>query len=131
MSYRYEPFQRMTATQLANMLKSGGTPVIIDVRDEDFAGGHIRSAENIPVDNFQDDDDVDELVRKYQDTSRLVFHCMLSQVRGPFCAKRFLSRMAVTLDGAEKVPAVYVLTGGYENFAEVRSIQHGSTWDVY
>lgn len=116
-------FERITAPQLAEMLRSPTTPQprIIDVRDSDFAGGHIRSAVNLPEDNFIADDDVDALVRKYKDESMIVFHCMLSQVRGPSCARRFISRMAVVLEDAEKKPDVRVLTGGFRNFYTVRA----------
>lgn len=119
MSVRY--FERITATQLAEMLRSPSAPrpLIIDVRDSDFAGGHIRSAVNLPEDNFISDDDVDAIVTKYKDEEMIVFHCMLSQVRGPSCARRFLNRMIVVLADQEKKLDVRVLTGGYQNFLSV------------
>lgn len=119
MSVRY--FERITATQLAETLRSPSAPrpLIIDVRDSDFAGGHIRSAVNLPEDNFISDDDVDAIVTKYKDEEMIVFHCMLSQVRGPSCARRFLNRMIVVLADQEEKPDVRVLTGGYQNFSSV------------
>lgn len=116
------PFERISPAELAEALRApSGTarPLVIDVRDEDFAGGHIRSAVNLPEENFVEDDDVDAIVRRHQDEELIVFHCMFSQVRGPSCAKRFLSRMAVVLADAEKKPDVRVLTGGYQTFANV------------
>uniref|UniRef100_A0AAV1VLB1 protein-tyrosine-phosphatase n=1 Tax=Peronospora matthiolae TaxID=2874970 RepID=A0AAV1VLB1_9STRA len=94
-------------------------PVIIDVRDTDYVGGHIRSAVNIPEDSFMDDDDVDALVAKYKDEDAVVFHCMMSQVRGPSCAKRFKARMEVVLEGAAHKPRVLILHGGYERFGSM------------
>ena len=103
---------------LRNPHASGKRHVIIDVRDTDFAGGHIRSAVNIPEDNFMDDDDVDALVDKYKEEDIIIFHCMKSQVRGPSCAKRLKARMEVLLEHKHK-PQVLILHGGYERFRSV------------
>lgn len=125
MSFVQPPqFERLSPSDLAATLRDDSPtappkPLIIDVRDEDFAEGHIRSAINVPEEDFEDDDDVDALVNKYKDEERIVFHCMMSQVRGPKCARRFLSRMEVVLDGAEKKPHVEVLQGGFQLFERV------------
>jgi hypothetical protein len=127
MSFERPPqFVRLQPSELAMVLRdespsAAAKPLIIDVRGEDFEGGHIRSAVNVPEDDFEDDDDVDALVTKYKDQERIVFHCMMSQVRGPKCARRFLSRMAVVLDGQEHQPRVEVLTGGFQLFERVRT----------
>lgn len=117
-------FERISAMELAEALRAptARRPLIIDVRDTDFAGGHIRSAVNLPEDSFMEDDDVDALVEKYKNEETIVFHCMMSQIRGPFCARRFLSRMAVVLENEEKQPDVRVLTGGYQTFSGVRGV---------
>ncbi|TDH65075.1 uncharacterized protein CCR75_006056 [Bremia lactucae] len=110
----------MQPSVLAEILRnpdlSSSRYVIIDVRDTDYAGGHIRSAVNIPEEFFMDNDRVDVLVDKYKDKDLIVFHCMMSQIRGPSCAKRFKSRMDVVLDGAKLKPRVLILHGGYESF---------------
>ncbi|TYZ62526.1 hypothetical protein PybrP1_012708 [[Pythium] brassicae (nom. inval.)] len=117
------PFQRISPTELAKALRAdpstGSRPLVIDVRDEDFAGGHIRSAVNLPEENFVEDDDVDAIVRRHKDEELIVFHCMFSQVRGPSCARRFVARMAVVLADADHTPDVRVLTGGYQGFANI------------
>ncbi|DBA02876.1 TPA: hypothetical protein N0F65_005903 [Lagenidium giganteum] len=94
-------------------------PLIIDVRDDDFAGGHIRGAVNLPQRNFEEDDDVDKLVETFKDKPVVVFHCMMSQVRGPFCARRFASRLDVVLKNADHKPEVKVLHGGFQQFARM------------
>ncbi|RLN71317.1 hypothetical protein BBJ28_00014914 [Nothophytophthora sp. Chile5] len=123
-------FERITPSELADVLRSTDTatrrPLIVDVRDSDFAGGHIRSAVNLPEDNFMDDDDVDALVERFKDEESIVFHCMMSQIRGPSCARRFLSRMEVVLDDAEHKPRVLVLAGGYQLFSRVRESLAGN-----
>lgn len=115
-----DPFVRIVPTQLADMLrfKSETRPLIIDVRGSEYKDGHIASAANHPEPDFHDDAQVDALVEKYKNEETIVFHCQMSQVRGPFCAKRFASRLEVLLANAEKKPRVQVLTGGYKDFSE-------------
>lgn len=125
MSFVQPPqFEYVGPRDLAAVLKdespsAPAKPLIIDVRGDDFAGGHIRSAVNVPENDFQDDDDVDALVEKYKDQERIVFHCMMSQVRGPACARRFLSRLEIKLENEEHKPKVEVLQGGYQLFSQV------------
>ncbi|GMF11602.1 unnamed protein product [Phytophthora lilii] len=118
-----QPPRYIQPSALAEILRdpnlSSKRPIIIDVRDTDYAGGHIRSAINIPEENFMDDDDVDALVEKYKDEDAIVFHCMMSQVRGPSCAKRFKARMEIVLEEAKHKPRVLILHGGYERFGQV------------
>ncbi|CAH0477186.1 unnamed protein product [Peronospora belbahrii] len=118
-----EPLHYIEPSELVEILRNTHTsnklPVIIDVRDTDYAGGHIRSAVNIPEDHFMDDHDVDALVDKYKDEDLIVFHCMMSQVRGPSCAKRFKSRMEIMLQDTAPKPRVLLLHGGYERFGSI------------
>ncbi|KAE8958760.1 hypothetical protein PR003_g13780 [Phytophthora rubi] len=118
-----EPPRYIQPSGLVEILRNPDTtskrPLIIDVRDTDYAGGHIRSAINIPEDNFMDDDDVDALVEKYKDENAIVFHCMMSQVRGPSCAKRFKARMEIVLEGINHKPRVLILHSGNERFERI------------
>ncbi|EFN57375.1 hypothetical protein CHLNCDRAFT_142765 [Chlorella variabilis] len=87
--------------------------LVIDVRDSDFAGGHIRGAVNIAAETFCDDNRVDELVALCQGMDTVVLHCFLSQQRGPFCAQRLAERMEEA-GGAH--PEVCVMAGGWRRF---------------
>ena len=71
--------ERVDASALVEFLRSekGSNVQIIDVRDSDFKGGHIRGAVNHTEDEFGDDDFVDRLVEKYKSKNMVVFHCML------------------------------------------------------
>ena len=62
---------------------------MLDVRDEDFRGGHIPECLNIWSDDFADDASVDSIIQKHALTQyqMLVVTCYMSQQRGPFCAK--------------------------------------------
>ncbi|GLC45954.1 hypothetical protein PLESTB_001200700 [Pleodorina starrii] len=95
--------------------------LVLDVRDEDFAGGHIRGAVNAPSEDWADDPHIDGLIDahlKGKDT--VVVHCMFSQQRGPRCAMRLARRLDARMDASR--PAVYVLRGGFTGF--VRQYRH-------
>lgn len=64
--------------------------LVVDVRDSDFEGGHIRGCLNRPALNFDQDADVDEFIDRElkPGIKTVVMHCALSQVRGPHCAQR-------------------------------------------
>ena len=71
--------------QLAAMVKTEGKVpgkdfAVIDVRGEDYAGGHIKgaihqSSKTLPHGG------VEEIREKTKDVPMVIFHCMLSQVR--------------------------------------------------
>ena len=61
---------------------------IIDVRDSDHAGGHIRGSTWVPSNEL--DYKTPDLVRQLKDKEVVVFHCALSQQRGPSAALRYL-----------------------------------------
>ena len=62
---------------------------IIDVRDDDHVGGHIKFSTHVPSVTL--DYRVPELVRTLRSKEKVVFHCALSQQRGPGAARRYLS----------------------------------------
>jgi rhodanese-related sulfurtransferase len=57
-------------------------------QDTDHIGGHIRTSMHIPSSTL--DYKIPELVRKLKDKETVVFHCALSQVRGPSAALRYV-----------------------------------------
>jgi Cdc25 family phosphatase len=61
---------------------------IIDVRDSDHIGGHIRGSTWIPSSEL--DYKLPELVRTLKGKDTVIFHCALSQQRGPSAALRYL-----------------------------------------
>ncbi|TGO11384.1 hypothetical protein BTUL_0111g00340 [Botrytis tulipae] len=61
---------------------------IIDVRDDDHIGGHIKHSTHVPSSTL--DYKIPELVRKLKDKDTVVFHCALSQQRGPSAALRYI-----------------------------------------
>ncbi|KAK1752237.1 arsenate reductase 2.1 [Echria macrotheca] len=73
---------------LAESAAANPTIAVIDVRDDDFIGGHIKGAKNVPSRTL--DAMLPTLVRQLQDKQTVVFHCALSQQRGPGAALRYL-----------------------------------------
>ncbi|KAI8909278.1 hypothetical protein PhCBS80983_g00607 [Powellomyces hirtus] len=104
--------------------KPGIDYVIVDVRGDDFANGNIRGAINVPSHELLNNPG--DLVKKLEGVKEVVFHCALSQVRGPKCAKKFSEALAlreplvgdVPGNGAtlQPTPKVYILRGGFENW---------------
>jgi 3-mercaptopyruvate sulfurtransferase SseA len=54
---------------------------IIDVRDDDYIGGHIPGSLNVPSQQLTSQ--IDSLVDELKDYEAVVFTCALSQQRGP------------------------------------------------
>ncbi|RKO90525.1 Rhodanese-like domain-containing protein [Blyttiomyces helicus] len=109
------PPKYMEPTELAGMLKNsalkiGKDFVIVDVRDLDFeGGGNIPGCLNAPSHLFLAQPEV--FVQKFAGVKQVIFHCALSQVRGPKCAQRFHSTLTAT--GGSTDQQVYILRGGF------------------
>ena len=97
--------------------------IIVDSRDEEERNntGYIRSSQSIPHVNFEDDDQADEQINALLNSvaespnPAFIFHCAYSQVRGPFSARRFLSRCSVQ----DKQPNVFILQGGFNSWKQL------------
>ena len=86
---------------------------------QDFYVGNIRGCLNIPSDRFYPDSAADKVVTAVLRTSptRVVFHCMFSQQRGPFCASRFAARLPAAAPATPAaLPEVLVLQGGWKGW---------------
>jgi rhodanese-related sulfurtransferase len=86
---------------LASDFRSSGSTLpantaVVDVRDSDHVGGHIKGSTWVP--SSQLDYKTPELVRTLHDKEVVIFHCALSQQRGPSAALRYL-REKERLDG--------------------------------
>ncbi|KAK5138143.1 hypothetical protein LTR08_004838 [Meristemomyces frigidus] len=125
---------RISREKLAEMVRAkqpGFT--IIDVRDSDFIGGHILGCKNVPVHTH--DYKMPELVRTLADQDAVVFHCALSQQRGPASALRYLRErekmskngQLAGSDGVKQGQTVYVLEGGFTQWQEIYGEDPGLT----
>jgi Cdc25 family phosphatase len=129
---------RISRERLAELVRAKQPGLaIIDVRDSDFIGGHIVGCQNVPTNTH--DHAMPELVRNLRDQDTVVFHCALSQQRGPSSALRYLrererfassknqeSTSEYKTEGSsedkaadKKAQTVYVLEGGFTKWQEV------------
>ena len=89
---------------------------------------------NIPSERFHADADADAIVAQLRSKTRVVFHCMFSQQRGPFCAARFAARLrgGAAAAGAGGSPQVLVLHGGWRGFSRAfgddETLTEGVDW---
>ncbi|PSN69219.1 Rhodanese-like protein [Corynespora cassiicola Philippines] len=125
---------------------------VVDVRDSDHIGGHIRGSTWVPSSEL--DYKTPELVRNLKDKEVVVFHCALSQQRGPSAALRYLREKrrldpgseteskGVVEEGAEegekkreKIQKVLVLQGGFtqwqEKYGEDKRLTEGYQKDIW
>ncbi|KAL1632944.1 Cdc25 phosphatase Ibp1 [Neofusicoccum ribis] len=105
---------------------------VIDVRDSDFFGGHIRGCTNVPTAAL--DYRLPELVRLLRGARTVVFHCALSQQRGPSAALRYLRERGRLL-GGEGEQDVCVLEGGFvkwqEKYGTDETVTEGYLKDIW
>ena len=118
---------RITAENLADMLqtRSGNEIALVDCREDDYdEGGHVRGSTNVPAEDFDDDDNVQDLVQRicaHGGAGTVVFYCAKSQHRGPSCARRFKNQLDLDAseDAQPRIEArVLVLDGGFDGFCE-------------
>lgn len=90
----------------------------------DHIGGHIRHSHHVPSHQF--DALLPTLLRRLEDKPVVVFHCALSQQRGPGAALKYLRAREARREGggggtAEPAPQqeVFVLDRGFAGWQEV------------
>ena len=89
---------------------------------QDHIGGHIKGSLHYPSGNL--DVMLPTLVRKVQDAGAetVVFHCALSQQRGPSAALRYareIARAGTAVADTSARPQVYVLDQGFVGWQEI------------
>ncbi|MCJ1292152.1 hypothetical protein MMC34_003702 [Xylographa carneopallida] len=86
---------------------------VIDVRDDDHVGGHIFSSTHVPSSTL--DHKIPELVRTLNGKDIVIFHCALSQQRGPTAARWYARERARLLPSTTPVDsAAGTVTGNVE-----------------
>ncbi|CRK40619.1 hypothetical protein BN1723_004868 [Verticillium longisporum] len=118
--------QRISAKDLSEILltqqaaATDPTVAVVDVRDDDYLGGHIKGGINMPSATL--DVMMPTLVRRMQDKKTVVFHCALSQQRGPSAALKYLrerDQMLRRENPAELAnQTVYVLDLGFSGWQQ-------------
>jgi Cdc25 family phosphatase len=105
----------ISASELHALLSDGsksGRVLVVDVRDDDFAGGNIAGALNVPSDSFGTR--LQDVAAAAKDKDLVVFHCMLSQQRGPAAARAMASHGARS---SAAFPRIVILEKGFSGWA--------------
>ncbi|KAA1469942.1 Rhodanese-like protein [Dentipellis sp. KUC8613] len=113
------PLSYIDPDELAQIIKSDKVPhkdyIVVDVRDDDYVGGNIKSSHNAPSSHFLVN--VNQLVEKTKDVPMVIFHCALSQQRGPRAARIYSeTRDNLQLAGKDTDHQILVLRGGFAQF---------------
>lgn len=102
----------------------GGAPgkfAIVDVRESDYIGGHIKGSLHYSAGSLNET--LPDLKRKLRekDVDNVIFHCALSQVRGPRSALTFLRSIGENelADPFYQKLQVSVLKGGFTKWQEL------------
>ncbi|KAI9465528.1 Rhodanese-like domain-containing protein [Lactarius psammicola] len=110
----------ISADELSAIIKSNKIPrkdyLVVDVRDSDFIGGHITNCHRSPSTTFLDK--LDDLVKDTKDIPQVIFHCALSQQRGPKAARQYYDRCNQLRDDNDIPHEVLILRGGFTEFQE-------------
>lgn len=133
---------RISREKLAStLLDSARTEsiAIIDVRDSDHVGGHIKGSTWIPSSSL--DYRIPELIRNMKDKDRVIFHCALSQQRGPSAALRYMRERERLLgkeqedSSGQRPQEIAVLDGGFtqwqEKYGEDTRLTEGYAKDLW
>lgn len=118
-SYALSDLRFISPSKLRSWFSEPRKFAIVDVRDSDYIGGHIKGCYHYPSGNFQEK--LPELRQRLLDSGieDVVFHCALSQVRGPKLTLRFL-RSVAELEESQRKPFdlmnVWVLQGGFTSW---------------
>jgi len=126
-NYTVATLPKISRERLAEMIRAKKPGVtVIDVRDSDFIGGHIVGCQNVPVHTHEYR--MPELVRTLSKQDTVIFHCALSQQRGPRSALNYLrerermnekGQLGIADDGGDPKQRVYVLEGGFVKWQEM------------
>ncbi|KAI4300333.1 hypothetical protein L6164_033723 [Bauhinia variegata] len=103
----------ITGSQLLSLRRPPNI-AIIDVRDDERSyDGHIAGSLHYASDTFSDN--ISNLIQEVKGKDTLVFHCALSQVRGPTCARKFVNYLEEVKDDAG-IKNVMILERGFNGW---------------
>lgn len=98
---------------------------IIDVRQDDWQGGNIRSSINIPFDQL--DNEMKNIFERTRNMDDIVFHCTFSQQRGPAAAEAYCDFLnSLPVGQINKQQNIYILRRGYKGWKNL--VGEDSDW---
>lgn len=103
----------VTGAELVSMVRDPRV-AIIDVRDEErICDAHIAGSHHYASDGFAER--LPEIAEATRGKETLVFHCALSQVRGPSCARMFSDYLSEAKEDSA-VKSITVLERGFNGW---------------
>ncbi|KAG2374610.1 hypothetical protein C9374_010629 [Naegleria lovaniensis] len=109
-------FKKIDVQTFASMIGKESV-LIIDVRDEDYEGGHVKGSLHLDFSNFEQVH-LPTLIKTCKEKSSsldtIVFYCMYSEQRGPQCATSFAEKIAD--DKELQHLKLFVPSGGFNSF---------------
>lgn len=91
------------------------TSPLTPAKKKDHIGGSIKTSIHVPSTAFEDS--LHSLLPKLADKKTVVFHCSLSQQRGPSAALQYLRELEANGGGPPEGQNVYVLDLGFVGWA--------------
>ncbi|XP_010267217.1 PREDICTED: dual specificity phosphatase Cdc25 [Nelumbo nucifera] len=112
----------ITSSELLS-IKRRPNVAIVDVRDDERSyDAHIAGSLHCASDTFYEK--IPKLIQDVKGKDTLVFHCALSQVRGPSCARKLLNYLVETKEDAG-IKNIFVLERGFNGWeASGRPVCH-------
>ncbi|KAL9647464.1 hypothetical protein ABK040_006825 [Willaertia magna] len=99
--------------QPLSLLMQQPNVLIVDVRDDDYIGGHIKGSIHYPFSSFEESVQKINQYLKDNDKDTIVFYCMYSEQRAPQCVSTFCD--SLDQQRLEELK-IYVLSGGLNAF---------------
>jgi rhodanese-related sulfurtransferase len=143
-----EPSDLATILRLQQEHDSKPLTRILDVRDDDFAGGHIKGCIHIPCWDLLSPQPLpskgtdaspvtalDMFIEQYcttEETERIVCHCYFSQQRGPMVARRIAERLEQLQESGRFIQPgdVWVLKHGWRRFGRLYGAEDDLVEDI-
>ncbi|KAJ3123571.1 hypothetical protein HK098_001826 [Nowakowskiella sp. JEL0407] len=107
------PAEQVAALYTSPDEKPGETFLVVDVRKNDYGGGHVKDSVNAPAQDFYESRE--DFVEKYSHVPKVYFYCGYSAQRGPLTASWYqdaLDEKGITTSKA------LVLEGGINGWVE-------------
>ncbi|EPQ54352.1 NAD P-binding protein [Gloeophyllum trabeum ATCC 11539] len=106
----------ISAEELASLMRQGEKREfsVIDVRRDDYQGGHIRGSHQWPAQTFWNE--LPKFVDTFGRTPRVIFYCGSSNGRGPRCAKWYQDRLN---EAGIQTSSAWLLKGGLKAWMEL------------
>lgn len=100
-----EPFAYLSREKLKSKIQKNSNIIVIDVREDDYIGGHIKNSVHISANKFHEN--ITKVLQLVNTADEVILHCQESIKRSPRCAK-----ILFNIIGKQ----IYILEGGFDQW---------------